>query len=183
MRRSPFAAAALLLLAAGSAWAQFPAQVAPLPFTPYVPPVSCTGRVGRDYINCAIPDLRVLAGASFYSTEAERIIRRMYSRQVALVLPVPEPLPPPIVPEVDPLRAVVTIQVAETAEVYVEDQKLKQPGATRQFVSPVLKSGESYRYTVKVRWLDKGREREQKVQVPVQAGDHPTVVLMTPTSR
>src|SRR5436190_926708 len=104
MRRSPFAAAALLLLAAGSASAQFPGSVAPLPFTPYVPPVSCAGRVGRDYINCAIPDIRVLAGAS-------------------------------------------------------------------------------YRYTVKVRWLDKGREREQKVQVPVQAGDHPTVVLLTPVSR
>src|ERR1043165_753312 len=170
MRHSPFAAAALLfLLAASSVCAQIPPTGAPLPFTPCVPPVAANALAGRAAVQAVIPDIRVLAGASYYNTEAERIYRRLYGPRMYLVIPSPEPLPPPIVPEIDPMRAVVTIQVAETAEVYVEDQKLKQPGGTRQFVSPLLDGGQSYRYTVKVRWLDKGREREQKVQVPVHA--------------
>jgi uncharacterized protein (TIGR03000 family) len=183
MRHSPFAAAALLLLAAGFASAQIPATVAPLPFTPYVPPGAAVGLAGRAAVQAVIPDIRVLAGASYYNTEAERIYRRLYGPRMYLVVPAPEPLPAPIVPEIDPMRAVVTIQVAETAEVFVEDQKLKQPGPARQFTSPILENGQSYRYTVKVRWLDKGREREQTIQVPVQAGDHTTVVLLTPTSK
>lgn len=183
MRRSPFAAAALLLLAAGSASAQFSASVAPLPFTPYVPPVAVSGLAGRAYLQAIIPDIRVRAGAAYYNTEAEHVYNRLYGRRMYLYVPPPEPLPAPIVPEVDPMQAVVTIQVDEAAEVYVEDQKLKEPGAKRHFVSPVLENGKFYRYTVKVRWLDKGREREQKVQVPIQAGDHTTVVLFTPTSK
>src|SRR5262245_28769221 len=102
MRRSPFAAAALLLLAAGSASAQIPATVAPLPFTPYVPPVAFSGLAGRAYIKSVIPDIRVLAGASYYNTEADEIVRRMNARRVTYAVPPAEPLPPPIVAEIDP---------------------------------------------------------------------------------
>lgn len=182
MRRSPFAAAALLLLGAGSATAQVPATAAPLPFTPYAPPIAASGLAGRAYIQAVIPDTRVLAGASFYNTEAERIYKLYAFRPISLVIPALPPPPPPE-PEFDPTVAVVTLQVAATAEVYVEDQKLKQPGRSRQFVSPVLEPGKSYRYTVKVRWGDKGKEQERKLQIPVYAGDRTTVVVLTPGAR
>src|SRR5437763_641109 len=82
--------AALALLAAAPVCAQYPAQVQPLPFTPAVPPVGCSGRVGRDYINCAIPDNRVLAGASFFNTDFERVYNQLYGpRRIVLVADVP----------------------------------------------------------------------------------------------
>jgi len=182
MRRFPLAAAALVLLAAAPAGAQIPATVAPLPFTPYVPPVALSGLAGRAYIQALIPDVRVLAGASYYNTEAERIYKMYAFRPISMVVPAEEPLPAPAAPEIDPERAVVTLQVTETAEVYVEDKKLTQPGKSRQFISPALDPAQSYRYAVKVRWLVQGKMQERTVQIPVHAGERTTVVLLTPTT-
>jgi uncharacterized protein (TIGR03000 family) len=177
MRRFPLATAALLL-AAVPAFAQIPTQVPVMPFTPYVPPMRCIGRVGRDYLKCVIPDRRVLAAAAFYSTGFDTLYYSYYGPRPVMNLRVPaeEPAPEPQ-PIADPTRAVVTLEVAETAEVWVEDQKLTQPGASRRFVSPELTPGESYRYTVRVRWSEQGKPRERKLQIPVQAGERQLVAV------
>jgi uncharacterized protein (TIGR03000 family) len=179
MRRVPLAAAAVMLLAAGPVIAQHAGTVQPLPFTPYVPPVHCTGRVGRDYINCVIPDNRVLAGASFYSTAFEPIYNRLYGPRVAVYADLsPAPPPPPPAPPPDPTRAIITLEVIDTAEVFIEDQLMTQTGRKRQFVSPTLIDGDNYRYNVRVRWSDQGQPRERKLRIPVQAGDRPVVAVL-----
>jgi uncharacterized protein (TIGR03000 family) len=182
---------AVLLLAGtlGSvASAQFPAipsapavqpTIQPLPFMPYVPPVHCIGKVGRDFINCVIPDWRVLAGASFFNTEFERVYNRLYSQvrheaRVAQRLTVTTPTP-----AIDPHRAILMVQVDPRAEVFVENHPLKQPGLVREFLSPPLKPG-NYEYSLVVRWFDGSTTHQTRLTVPVRPGEKSIVVALTP---
>jgi hypothetical protein len=153
--------------------------IEPLPFTPYVPPVHCIGKVGRDFINCVIPDWRILAGASFFNTEFERVYDRLYatvrqeSRRVGRSVPeVPKPA-------IDPDRAVLAVEVDPRAEVFVESRPLSQPGPVREFISPPLKPGH-YEYTVVIRWHDGQAVQQSQLRVPVTPGQKTLVVALTP---
>lgn len=57
------------------------------------------------------------------------------------------------------------------AEVYVDGAKTHQTGTDRNFSSPDLKPGQTYRYEVTVRWVDKGKPCEQSRIVIGTAGD------------
>jgi uncharacterized protein (TIGR03000 family) len=164
-----------------TAFHPFTGQVQPIAFKPYVPPVACSGLVGRAYINCAIPDLRELAAASFYNTAFEAIYDHLYGEvriAARIDLPVPEPRP-----VLDPARAYVTLEVPETAEVWVENEKLSQAGPSRQFVSPRLSEGRTYQYAVTVRWHDGKTMAERRLRVPVGAGDRPVVTVLAPLAK
>ncbi len=171
-----------------SVLAQFPAipsapavqpTIEPLPFTPYVPPIHCIGKVGRDFINCAIPDWRVLAGASFFNTEFERVYNRLYrevQREARAAQRREAASAPPVV---DPTRAIVAIEVDSRAEVFVDNYPLKQADSVREFISPPLQPGE-YEYVVRIRWFDGETTRESRLVVPVRPGHRTPVVAMTP---
>lgn len=64
----------------------------------------------------------------------------------------------------------ITIEVPADAQVWLDGQPTKQDGATRRFVTPELTKGENYTYTVRVRWLEDGRQVEQSKQVIVFSG-------------
>lgn len=187
MRRFPLIAAALLL--AAPAYGQFPGggvgpfvpppQVQPLPFQPYVPPVRFNGVAGRDYINSVIPDRRVLAGAAFFNTEFERTYARLY-RTVQALPPVGTEPPPPPTPAIDPNAAVISLQVPEMSEVYVNGERLDQPGSERQIVTPPLPGGQQFNYGIVVRWRDDQKVVERQLNVTVGAGDRPVLLVMAP---
>ncbi|MCX7699297.1 MAG: hypothetical protein N2039_00300 [Gemmataceae bacterium] len=177
-----------LAMSVQSVMAQFPGipsapavqpKIEPLPFTPYVPPVHCIGKVGRDFINCVIPDWRVLAGASFFNTEFESVYNRLYRevrRESELARRRELPPPPPVD---DPTRALLLIEVDPRAEVFVENYPLRQPKAIREFTSPPLPPGE-YEYGIRIQWHDGNQMRESKLTVPVQPGRRTRVVALTP---
>jgi uncharacterized protein (TIGR03000 family) len=67
----------------------------------------------------------------------------------------------------------VTIDVRlpdPNAEVWIDGYETKQKGASRQFVSPALNPGQSYRYEIKAKWTQNGKPVEQTQAVTVQAG-------------
>ena len=91
--------------------------------------------------------------------------------------------PPPPPPALDPTQAKVTLHVPETAEVFIEGEKLKQNGPTREFVSPPLPEGQRFVYAVLVRWSDGKKPLERKLNVTVGAGDRPVLLVMNPLAR
>jgi uncharacterized protein (TIGR03000 family) len=72
-------------------------------------------------------------------------------------------------------RVQITVQVPAGAEVWVEGAKTQQTGAVRHFESPRLEAGQKYRYTIRARWKEDGRTKDETRQVPVYAGDRVTV--------
>jgi len=69
---------------------------------------------------------------------------------------------------------VVRVQVrlpAADAKVWFENQQTKQNGMARDFESPPLESGYTYRYTIRARWQENGRTMEQTRSLKVRAGE------------
>jgi uncharacterized protein (TIGR03000 family) len=60
--------------------------------------------------------------------------------------------------------------VPGNAEVWFDGEKTTSTGTNRQFRSPPLTPGQRYRYEVRVRWVENGREVTQTQQVVVSAG-------------
>jgi uncharacterized protein (TIGR03000 family) len=94
----------------------------------------------------------------------------------------PELVMVPLDPRLDPTRARLTLHVPATAEVFVEGEKMKGLGATRELVSPPLEPGRTYRYAIAVRWPEGNKLREQTFNVPVRAGDTPALLVLGPLS-
>jgi uncharacterized protein (TIGR03000 family) len=55
------------------------------------------------------------------------------------------------------------------ARVWIEGQLTQQRGERREFVSPALEPGSGYRYEVRARWTENGRDVEQTRSVAVRA--------------
>ena len=62
-----------------------------------------------------------------------------------------------------------------TAKVYIADQLTQQQGTERLFISPQLDSAATYTYTLKVQWIENGREQTRERTVTVCAGSSVTV--------
>ena len=93
------------------------------------------------------------------------------------------PAPPmAMLPQQDPRRARLMLTVPAVAEVWVEGVKMKATGATREFISPRLEEGRTYRYAVVVRWNEGNRTLERTMEVPVRAGETPALMVLAPLS-
>jgi uncharacterized protein (TIGR03000 family) len=68
-----------------------------------------------------------------------------------------------------PNEAQIRLRVPANAEVWFDGQKTNQTGTVRNFYSPPLTPGQSYRYQVRVRWMQDGRPVEQERIVRVRA--------------
>jgi uncharacterized protein (TIGR03000 family) len=66
-------------------------------------------------------------------------------------------------------RAHVTLRVPADAEVWFEGVKTQQGGTVRNFVSPPLDPNRQYRYDIRARWNENGREVSQTRQLTVNA--------------
>ena len=91
--------------------------------------------------------------------------------------PVTKPAPPPIMQ--GEKVAHILVEVPADAEVWIEDQKTQQGGASRWFISPALEANLVYEYRIRARWTEQGQQVEQTQRVRVQAGERPTVSFPT----
>jgi uncharacterized protein (TIGR03000 family) len=90
---------------------------------------------------------------------------------------VPGPMAPGEVPELVPVPgagveapATVLVTVPANAELWFDGEKTAQTGAQRTFHSPPLPPGNTYVYTVRVRWTEGGKPFEQIQAVALQPG-------------
>jgi uncharacterized protein (TIGR03000 family) len=74
--------------------------------------------------------------------------------------------------------ALLTIQVPEAAELYLQGQKMDLTGTERRFASPALEPGKSYTYDVVVRWAEDGKPVERTKKVLVWANDSKSLAFM-----
>lgn len=105
--------------------------------------------------------------------------------------PPPEPAEPPTMParsilpptsapvnDIPPNRAVVSFQVPEDSELWVEGQQMDQTGRNRTFQTPTLMPGRDYVYEVIVRWEQSGEQREWKREIIVTPGEEKSVLVL-----
>jgi uncharacterized protein (TIGR03000 family) len=65
----------------------------------------------------------------------------------------------------------LTFVVPSDAEVWIEGTKTTTRGPVREFVSPALKAGQDYIYTVRVHWQRNGQDVNENRSLTVRAGD------------
>lgn len=95
------------------------------------------------------------------------------------------PLPPPAAARgATPRdnRVTVEVRVPPDAEVWLQDTRMQQTGAVRQFVSPPLTPGYLYTYDIRARWTENGREVTRTRQLSVLAGYPYQVDFTTPAA-
>jgi uncharacterized protein (TIGR03000 family) len=108
--------------------------------------------------------------------------------------PSPEPAPPPTTPhnyavrvtllphktlEEDANAVLIVAHLPEDAQIWFEGQPTVQKGNLRLFTSPPLTPGKDYTYTVRVRWVEDGRQFSQTGLIPVHAGEVHCIDLVT----
>jgi uncharacterized protein (TIGR03000 family) len=71
---------------------------------------------------------------------------------------------------VRPESALLIAHLPEHAVFWVEGVRTQSTGRTRYFESPPLQPGQSYRYTMRVAWIEDGRWVSQTRMLPVRAG-------------
>jgi uncharacterized protein (TIGR03000 family) len=77
-------------------------------------------------------------------------------------------------------KARLRIRLPAEAILWLDGQRMTQTGAEREFLSPELEGGVTYRYEVKARWQKEGRAVEQTIPVEVRANQTSTVHFRTP---
>ncbi len=65
----------------------------------------------------------------------------------------------------------MTFLVPAGAQVWIEGAATRMRGPVREFMSPAMAPGQSYIYTVRVRWQEEGQVVDQTRDVAVKAGD------------
>jgi uncharacterized protein (TIGR03000 family) len=83
--------------------------------------------------------------------------------------------PPPAATQQPNTDAHVSVDVPADAQVWFDGQPTRSTGPTRLFHSPPLTPGKNYRYEIRARWNENGREVTQTQQVEVTAGARVTV--------
>jgi len=79
-----------------------------------------------------------------------------------------------VLPSLEPRAKTATIDVLvgnPNAEVWVNGNKVAQGGQNRPFVTPDLEDGKPYKYEVRAKWSQNGKEYDQKRAVTVRAGE------------
>jgi uncharacterized protein (TIGR03000 family) len=66
------------------------------------------------------------------------------------------------------------------AKVWVQGQPTQQSGTWREFVSPPLDPSRNYRYEIRARWVENGRDRDETRTIPVQANGVETIDFTRP---
>jgi uncharacterized protein (TIGR03000 family) len=84
-------------------------------------------------------------------------------------------------PQQQDLTAHVAVKLQADAEVWFGQEKTRQTGATREFVSPALTPGKEFTYEIKARWMEGGKEVVHTRQVDVSAGSWKIVDFTRPT--
>jgi uncharacterized protein (TIGR03000 family) len=117
-----------------------------------------------------------------------------YPSYVPVPVEVPVPVPsytPPMTPAqvqtpgtgdrapADPV-AHLQIKLPGDAELWIEGEKTKQSGDTREFTSPELTAGQTFVYEMKARWTEGGKEVIKTKRIPVQAGSWIGIDFMRP---
>jgi uncharacterized protein (TIGR03000 family) len=74
----------------------------------------------------------------------------------------------------------VIIRVPAEAQVWFDQTATKQTGAVREFVTPELAAGREFTYSVRAKWQDGGKTKEQTRLVHVKRG---SVVMVDFTNR
>ncbi len=70
----------------------------------------------------------------------------------------------------DPNAARLMAHVAANALIWIEGEPTTSTGDMRTFISSPLKEGKKYTYTVRVDWIEDGKQVSQTQEVPVKAG-------------
>jgi uncharacterized protein (TIGR03000 family) len=73
--------------------------------------------------------------------------------------------------EGDPDSALLIAHVPENALIWFDGEPTRQRGSLRRFLTPPLKPGTKYTYTVRIQWSEDGQWVGQEHQFPVHAGD------------
>ncbi len=66
------------------------------------------------------------------------------------------------------------------AKVWINGQATQQEGTWREYVSPPLDPSRNYRYDIRARWVENGRDMDETRTTPVQAGGVATVDFTRP---
>src|SRR5262249_7812592 len=89
----------------------------------------------------------------------------------------------PVTPHLLPIpngtakAATIRVRVPESAEVWVEKEKLPAAATERSFQTPPLSAGKMQIYSIRARWNEGGKEVEQYRVVGVKAGETAKVVF------
>jgi uncharacterized protein (TIGR03000 family) len=81
-------------------------------------------------------------------------------------------------PEPPVSAATITVRVPAYADVWFDGQQTRQTGSVRQFVTPDLNPGVTYRYEVKASWLENGKLVSDTQYLSIQAGDRSSVIFV-----
>jgi uncharacterized protein (TIGR03000 family) len=68
------------------------------------------------------------------------------------------------------------------AEVFINGKRTTQTGTERTFESPPLEAGETYKYVVTVRWVERGQVYEMSKDVSGTPGEVIRVIFDPPVS-
>jgi uncharacterized protein (TIGR03000 family) len=78
-----------------------------------------------------------------------------------------------------PANGMITILVPDEAQVWFGNIPTTVQGSARSFQLPPLDSGRDYTYTIRAKWMENGRERDQTKVVSFRAGQSFTVDMRT----
>jgi uncharacterized protein (TIGR03000 family) len=71
----------------------------------------------------------------------------------------------------DPNAVMLVAHLPADARFFVGGEPTTQTGTVRYFVSPALPPGKVFHYTVRVDWVENGKQVSQTERIPVQAGE------------
>src|SRR5207237_53145 len=73
---------------------------------------------------------------------------------------------------------IISVKVPQpAAEVFVNGKRTAQTGTDRIYQSPPLEAGETYKYVVTVRWIERGQTIEMTKQVSATPGEVARVIF------
>jgi uncharacterized protein (TIGR03000 family) len=77
-------------------------------------------------------------------------------------------------------KAILVVRLPAGANLTVDDNRTKQTGAERVFVTPPLPPGKDFKYTLKATWRDGDRNRVVMREAAVRAGSRTTIDFNKP---
>jgi uncharacterized protein (TIGR03000 family) len=79
--------------------------------------------------------------------------------------------------------AVLKVQVAADARLYINGQLMRTTSAERSFDTPVLERGKTYHYTLRAEAVRDGKTLSETKKVAVRAGEETRASLLRPAGR
>jgi uncharacterized protein (TIGR03000 family) len=82
-----------------------------------------------------------------------------------------------------PTTALMIAHVADNAMIWIGGEPTTSTGDTRTFITPPLKEGKKSTYTVRVDWIEDGKQVGQTQEIPVKAGGFHCIYLVKSGSK